>query len=102
MPRSPMCRARRQVYICARISLGEALLRAWRKHGHGRIIGVQHATAPFWHLYYFDDPRSLSPDGKCVLPLPDCLAVNSAVTWMAFIQQVIPRIDWFRWRPCVT
>ena len=31
----------------------KALLRAWRKHGHGKLIGVQHSTAPFWHLYDF-------------------------------------------------
>ena len=78
------------LYLCENQAWEKALLRAWRKHGHGRIIGVQHATAPFWHLYYFDDPRSLSPDSKCALPLPDCLAVNGAVAWMAFIQAGYP------------
>ena len=59
------------LYLCENQAWEKALLRAWRKHGHGRIIGVQHATAPFWHLYYFDDPRSLTAKGECALPLPD-------------------------------
>ena len=74
------------LYLCENQAWEKALLRAWRKHGHGRIIGVQHATAPFWHLYYFDDPRSLTAKGECALPLPDQLAVNGAAAWTAFIE----------------
>lgn len=54
----------------------KALLRAWRKYGHGEIIGVQHSTAPFWHLYNFQDPRSLARGQPCALPQPDRLAIN--------------------------
>jgi surface carbohydrate biosynthesis protein (TIGR04326 family) len=78
------------LYLCENQAWEKALLRAWRKHGHGRIIGVQHATAPFWHLYYFDDPRSLTAKGECALPLPDQLAVNGAVAWSAFIYAGYP------------
>lgn len=78
------------LYLCENQAWEKALLRAWRKHGHGRIIGVQHATAPFWHLYYFDDPRSLTAKGECALPLPDQLAVNGAVAWTAFIEAGYP------------
>ena len=78
------------LYLCENQAWEKALLRAWRKHGHGRIIGVQHATAPFWHLYYFDDPRSLTAKGECALPLPDQLAVNGAAAWTAFIEAGYP------------
>jgi surface carbohydrate biosynthesis protein (TIGR04326 family) len=78
------------LYLCENQAWEKALLRAWRKHGHGRIIGVQHATAPFWHLYYFDDPRSLAATGECALPLPDQLAVNGAVAWTAFVEGGFP------------
>jgi surface carbohydrate biosynthesis protein (TIGR04326 family) len=78
------------LYLCENQAWEKALLRAWRKHRHGRIIGVQHATAPFWHLYYFDDPRSLTAKGECALPLPDQLAVNGAVAWTAFIEAGYP------------
>jgi surface carbohydrate biosynthesis protein (TIGR04326 family) len=73
MPRQP-----NGLYLYENQAWERALLRAWRKYGHGRIIGVQHATAPFWHLYYFDDPRSLSAQQHCAPPLPDLLAVNGA------------------------
>jgi surface carbohydrate biosynthesis protein (TIGR04326 family) len=72
------------LYLCENQSWEKALLRAWRRHGHGEIVGVQHATAPFWHLYYFDDPRSLAAQGSGSLPLPDRLAVNGADARRAF------------------
>jgi len=72
------------LYLCENQAWEKALLRAWRRHGHGEIIGVQHATVPFWHLYYFDDPRSLRANGNSPMPLPDFLAVNGRVAWNAF------------------
>jgi surface carbohydrate biosynthesis protein (TIGR04326 family) len=53
-----------------------ALLRAWRKHGHGELIGVPHATTVYWHMNNFDDARTLAGDPVCPKPLPDFLAVN--------------------------
>jgi surface carbohydrate biosynthesis protein (TIGR04326 family) len=61
-----------------------ALLRAWRRHGHGRIIGVPHATVVFWHLNNFDDPRTLAPVARCSKPLPDHLAINGPMAWRTF------------------
>lgn len=61
-----------------------ALLRAWRRHGHGRIIGVPHATVVFWHLNNFDDPRTLTSISGCRKPMPDQLAVNGPMAWRAF------------------
>jgi surface carbohydrate biosynthesis protein (TIGR04326 family) len=78
------------LYLCENQAWEKALLRAWRKHGHGRIIGVQHATAPFWHLYYFDDPRSLADRGQYALPLPDRMAVNGAGVWKALLTSGYP------------
>jgi surface carbohydrate biosynthesis protein (TIGR04326 family) len=78
------------LYLCENQAWEKALLRAWRRHGHGEIVGVQHATAPFWHLYYFDDRRSLMSQGSGALPLPDRLAVNGADAWRAFIAAGFP------------
>jgi surface carbohydrate biosynthesis protein (TIGR04326 family) len=62
-----------------------AMLHAWRRHGHGRIIGVPHATVAFWHLNNFDDPRSLASRERCSKPLPDRLAINGPMARSAFI-----------------
>jgi len=78
------------LYLCENQGWEKALLRAWRSHGHGELIGVQHATVPFWHLYYFDDPRSLNSKLGCALPLPDRLAVNGAAAWQAFVDGSYP------------
>ena len=85
-----MPRQAKGIYLCENQGWEKALLYAWRKHGHGEIIGVQHATVPFWHLYYFDDPRSLTSKQGCALPLPDRLAVNGAVAWRAFVAASYP------------
>jgi len=63
----------------------KALLHAWRKHGHGKLIGVQHSTAPFWHLYNFDDPRSRDPSRGRAVPSPDLFAVNGVAARNAFL-----------------
>lgn len=77
-------------YLCENQGWERALLRAWRKHGHGRIVGVVHATVPFWHLYYFGDPRSLASKQACAMPLPDKWAVNGAVARIAFAEAGYP------------
>lgn len=67
-----------------------ALIRAWRKYGHGEIIGVPHTTVIFWHLNNFDDPRSLNSTQVCAKPLPNRLAINGPVAWNAFRQTAYP------------
>jgi surface carbohydrate biosynthesis protein (TIGR04326 family) len=78
------------LYLCENQSWERALLRAWRKYGHGEIIGVAHATVPFWHLYYFDDPRSWRSKRKSAMPLPDRLAVNGPAAWMVLVESGYP------------
>ena len=63
------------LYLCENQGWEGAFLHMWPKHGHGKIIGVPHATVPFWHLYYFDDPRTINARGNFSQPLPDQFAV---------------------------
>lgn len=67
-----------------------ALLRAWRKHGHGKIIGVPHSTVPFWYLNIFDDPRIIASSQDCTKPLPDYLAINGPMAWKALVKGGYP------------
>jgi surface carbohydrate biosynthesis protein (TIGR04326 family) len=85
-----MPRQRLGLYLHENQSWEKALLRAWRKHGHGEIIGVQHATVPFWHLYYFDDPRCFIPRQTGTLPLPDRLAANGLAARNSFAAMDYP------------
>lgn len=80
-----MPRQERGFYLYESQAWERAMLHAWRKHGHGEIIGVQHATVPFWHLYYFDDPRTWNADQRCPKLLPDRLAVNGALPHRTFV-----------------
>jgi surface carbohydrate biosynthesis protein (TIGR04326 family) len=64
------------LYLFENHAWEKAFLRSWRRHGHGRVVGVQHATVPFWYLPYFDDPRCFARTQARSLPLPDSIAVN--------------------------
>lgn len=67
-----------------------ALLHAWRRHGHGTIIGVPHATTAFWHVNNFDDVRVFTAPGPSPKSLPDCLAVNGPMAWRMFTMTGYP------------
>lgn len=77
-------------YLCENQDWERALLWAWRKYDHGKIVGVAHATVPFWHLYYFADPRSLCRERKYAMPLPDLLAVNGPGAWKLLAESGYP------------
>lgn len=67
------------VYICENQPWEFALIYAWKKYGHGKLIGVPHTTLRYWDLRYFYDPRSYSPRISADFLIPDVLAVNGPV-----------------------
>ncbi len=77
-------RQSRGYYLFENQAWEKAFLNAWRKHGHGTITGVVHATVPFWHLYYMEDQRSLQPGFQ---PQPDAIAVNGEAARRALLDQ---------------
>lgn len=64
------------IYLYENQAWERALIASWRQHGHGRLIGVAHATVRFWDLRYFDDPRIGQAPGPHAPPLPDIVALN--------------------------
>ena len=59
-----------------------AFIDAWRRHGHGRLIGVAHSTVRFWDLRYATHP-ALAADGSG-LPQPDAVALNGPAAGAAY------------------
>jgi surface carbohydrate biosynthesis protein (TIGR04326 family) len=78
-------RQRVGLYLFENHAWEKALLRAWRRHGHGFIVGVQHATTPFWFLPHSDVPSSLDPNRQCPIPRPDRVAVNGVAARTALL-----------------
>jgi surface carbohydrate biosynthesis protein (TIGR04326 family) len=62
-----------------------ALLHSWRRHGHGSIIGVPHASVNFWDLRYADDTRTVLDKGEFSQPQPDLVAVHGPAARTCFI-----------------
>jgi surface carbohydrate biosynthesis protein (TIGR04326 family) len=75
------------LYLFENQAWEKAMLTAWRRHGHGPIIGVIHATVPFWHLYYAEDPVNVSGSLDVRMPLPDAFAVNGEAARAALQSQ---------------
>jgi surface carbohydrate biosynthesis protein (TIGR04326 family) len=53
-----------------------AFIAAWRRLGHGKLIGVPHSTIRYWDLRYARDPRTYKLQGATAMPRPDYVAVN--------------------------
>jgi surface carbohydrate biosynthesis protein (TIGR04326 family) len=67
-----------------------AMLHAWNKHGHGKIIGVQHATVRFWSVNCFDDARIFNVPDVFNKPLPNNIAVNGSMAWKELLNSGYP------------
>lgn len=72
-----------------------ALLYAWRAFGHGKIIGVPHATVRFWDLRYFYDSRTYMRVNRNTLPMPDIVAVNGPAALKAYLDGGYPESQLF-------
>jgi surface carbohydrate biosynthesis protein (TIGR04326 family) len=78
------------LYLCENQAWECALVRAWRRNGHGRIIGVPHSTTPFWYLNLYDDPREFNRLRDGAKPIPDALAVNGPMARKALLDAGYP------------
>jgi len=68
-----------------------AFVHAWRKHGHGRLIGVVHSTVRYWDLRYFTDPRTVRSLAPYPIPQPDITALNGKATVDAYLSVDYPK-----------
>jgi len=78
------------LYLCEGQGWERAFIHAWRKHGHGRLIAVEHSTVRFWDLRYFADPRSVRRSGPGSMPQPDVTAVNGRAALQAYLEADYP------------
>ena len=68
------------LYLLENQNWERALVHAWRRHGHGQLIGVVTTPIRYWDLRYFDNLSNsdeLSNSTKSKLKLrPDFIALN--------------------------
>ncbi len=67
-----------------------AYIHAWKKAGHGSLIGVPQSTVRFWDLRYFYDFRTYKRKGEYDLPMPDKVALNGPVAVSAYTDSGYP------------
>ena len=70
MTMASLPRQRLGLYLCENQGWERIFIRAWRKHGHGKLIGVAHSTIGYWDMRYFDQQDKL-------IKLPFFLTPNS-------------------------
>lgn len=84
-------RQQRGLYLCENQGWERAFIHAWRKYGHGQLIGVAHSTVRFWDLRYFTDPRTIRSRDPYPLPQPDLIALNGKTAVDAYLNMDYPR-----------
>lgn len=67
------------LYISENNAFERAFAYAWKRNGHGLLVGVQHSTIRFWDLRYFNDRRILIDKTPNSIPQPDLMAINGPV-----------------------
>jgi surface carbohydrate biosynthesis protein (TIGR04326 family) len=68
-----------------------SLVYAWKKAGHGDIIGVQHTVVSFWDLRHFSSLQEYNSDDKFRLIMPDFVALNGSAASEMYIAGKFPR-----------
>jgi len=68
-----------------------ALIYAWRKVGHGELVGVPHTVISSWDLRHFFSPEAYQETGALKLPLPDHVALNGEAAIKAYQKGGYPR-----------
>lgn len=79
------------IYLSENQAWERALIHAWRKHGHGQLIAVQHSTVRFWDLRYFSDPRTVRSSAPYPMPQPDRTALNGKAAVDAYLAADYPK-----------
>lgn len=79
------------LYLCENQAWERAFIHAWRKHGHGRLIAVAHATVRYWDLRYFIDARTIQSSAMRPLPQADITALNGNAAIEEYLKVGYPK-----------
>ncbi len=58
---------------------------AWKRYGHGKLVGYPHSTIRFWDLRYFFYNDIFKLKGINSIPMPDNIVVNGELNKMQLI-----------------
>ena len=58
---------------------------AWKRYGHGKLVGYPHSTIRFWDLRYFFYNDIFNLKGINSIPMPDNIVVNGELNKMQLI-----------------
>ncbi len=78
------------LYLQENLFWERALIHAWRRHVHGKLVGFCHATVRYWDLRYFEDTQTTTSKKMCSLELPDYVALNGPVEMQNYIDAGYP------------
>lgn len=79
------------VYLAENQPWEMSLIYLWRKHNHGKLIGVAHSTIRHWDLRLMSDTKQFSSQSK--MPRPDCIAVNGELAKKSLLDAGYPESE---------
>ena len=78
-------------YILENQAWERSLIYAWKKAGHGELIGVQHTAVSFWDLRHFFSPLEYKKSNLLNLPIPDKVALNGEAAISQYVKSGFPQ-----------
>jgi|APSaa5957512535_1039671.scaffolds.fasta_scaffold01171_9 surface carbohydrate biosynthesis protein (TIGR04326 family) len=84
-------RQKKGFYLLENQAWERSLIYAWRKAGHGKIIGVQHTAVSYWDLRHFFSLKEYNSSDPLKLPMPDLVALNGNAASEMYIAGKFPR-----------
>ena len=74
-------------YLCENQAWERALIFAWKKYGHGKLIAVPHSTRSFWDLRFFYHAQTADIFTYFPMPFQDFTIVNGKASMERFLDE---------------
>ena len=82
------------LYLLENQNWERALVHAWRRHGHGQLIGVVNTPIRYWDLRYFDNLSNLKEVSNSIISKlklrPDFIAINGPSSLKFYLDDGYP------------
>jgi len=78
------------IYLQENQSWESALIYAWKKNKHGKLLGLNNGFVRFWDTRFFDDYNTLNDLSNFKKPLPDELILTDSIAMNYYLKSGYP------------
>lgn len=78
------------IFLQENQSWEKALITAWRKFNHGKLLGLNNGFVRFWDTRFFDDYTNIQNSSSLNQPLPDFTILTDPSSWFEYVNSGYP------------